>query len=69
MKKLNLMMRNKDNLLMIFLNKAQLRRLFRILWGIAEFLTNVMPIVIGDFYTMIDLYSVRPIPLSRASTS
>ena len=28
--------------------------------GLAEFLTNVMPIVIGDFYTMIDLYSVRP---------
>ena len=28
--------------------------------GLAEYLTNVMPIVIGDFYTMINLYSVRP---------
>jgi len=27
--------------------------------GLAEFLTNVMPIVIFDFYKMIDLYSIR----------
>ena len=39
--------------------------------GLAEFLTNVMPIVIGDFYTMIDMYRciVLDLPLSRASTS
>ena len=28
--------------------------------GLAEFLTIVMPIVIRDFYSMIDLYSTRP---------
>ena len=28
--------------------------------GLAEFLTNVMPIVIGDFYKLIDQYTIRP---------
>jgi len=28
--------------------------------GLAEFLTNVIPIVIGDFYKLIDQYTIRP---------
>ena len=28
--------------------------------GLAEFLTNVMPIVSSDFYTLIDRYTIRP---------
>ena len=40
MKKLNLMMGNKDNSLTIFLNKVQVRWLFCILWEIEEFLNK-----------------------------
>ena len=28
--------------------------------GLAEFLTNVLPIVIGAFHSMIDLHTIRP---------
>ena len=41
-------------------SSASLLSRFYILWGLQNTLLNVMPIVIGDFYTMIDLYSVRP---------
>ena len=33
---------------------------FHILWGFAEFLTNVKPIVISDFYSIINLYTIKP---------
>ncbi|KAG4088498.1 hypothetical protein H8356DRAFT_1432764 [Neocallimastix lanati (nom. inval.)] len=28
--------------------------------GLAEFLTNYMPVIISDFYAMINLYTIRP---------
>jgi len=34
--------------------------LYPYVMGLSEFLTNVMPIVIGDFYKLIDHYTIRP---------
>ncbi|KAG4107538.1 hypothetical protein H8356DRAFT_1416928 [Neocallimastix lanati (nom. inval.)] len=41
---------------------------FNILYfvGLVEFLTNAMPIVISKFFTLINLYTIRPNPLLRA---
>jgi len=34
--------------------------------GLAEFLTNIMPVVISNFYTMVNLYIIRPTVVKSA---
>jgi len=59
---------NKDNELTIFLNKVQLCSTVLYFVGIAEFLTNVIPLICRSFRLMMKWFSVESVESTVAKS-